>query len=103
MYISNTPILIFMLYKISKNFMIIYFHEDLNSSRLHPEFGSGISIMRGVSRSFCQLDRLGRPSTPIPPPPQPPFHGTLATRLQCTICSYKVKLKLFFVVSHFPC
>lgn len=70
--------------------MILFSLIEINGSSLHPEFGSGISITKGVSRSFCQLDRLGRPAPPAPPPPQLPFHGTMATRLQCTICSYKV-------------
>ncbi|KAG7308329.1 hypothetical protein JYU34_005524 [Plutella xylostella] len=50
-------------------------------------------LTKGVSRSFCHLSSVGRrwvpAGVPRAPPPPPPFHGTLASRLQCTQCNTK--------------
>lgn len=53
-------------------------------------------LTKGVSRSLCHLSSVGRRwVTPAParPPPAPPFRGTLASRLQCTVCSHKSPIR----------
>ncbi|KAJ0176369.1 hypothetical protein K1T71_007548 [Dendrolimus kikuchii] len=53
-------------------------------------------LTKGVSRSFCHLSSVGRRwVTPAPSraPPTPPFAGTLASRLQCTVCSAKTPIR----------
>ncbi|CAG9787003.1 unnamed protein product [Diatraea saccharalis] len=53
-------------------------------------------LRKGVSRSFCHLSGVGRRWLPAParaaPAPAPPFRGTLAERLHCTVCSAKVSV-----------
>ncbi|XP_028162495.1 ubiquitin carboxyl-terminal hydrolase 30 homolog [Ostrinia furnacalis] len=48
-------------------------------------------LRKGVSRSFCHLSSVGRrwSAAPARPAPAPPFRGTLAERLHCTVCSAK--------------
>ncbi|KAL0882788.1 hypothetical protein ABMA27_016336 [Loxostege sticticalis] len=49
-------------------------------------------LRKGVSRSFCHLSSVGRRwavGAPARPAPVPPFRGTLAERLHCTVCSAK--------------
>ncbi|KPI95787.1 PREDICTED: ubiquitin carboxyl-terminal hydrolase 30 homolog [Papilio xuthus] len=48
-------------------------------------------LSRGVSRSLCQLGTASRrwAAAPARPAPAPPTRGTLASRLQCTVCSTK--------------
>ncbi|KAJ2938023.1 hypothetical protein O0L34_g14474 [Tuta absoluta] len=53
-------------------------------------------LTKGVSRSLCHLSSVGRrwvPSAPPRPAPAPPFRGTLASRLQCTVCSTKSPIR----------
>ncbi|KAJ8731076.1 hypothetical protein PYW07_004240 [Mythimna separata] len=53
-------------------------------------------LTKGVSRSLCHLSSVGRRwATPAAarPPPAPPFRGTLASRLQCTVCSHKSPIR----------
>ncbi|CAH1638446.1 unnamed protein product [Spodoptera littoralis] len=53
-------------------------------------------LTKGVSRSLCHLSSVGRRwVTPAVarPPPAPPFRGTLASRLQCTVCSHKSPIR----------
>ncbi|KAI8437204.1 hypothetical protein MSG28_010529 [Choristoneura fumiferana] len=46
-------------------------------------------LAKGVSRSFCHLSSVGRRWVPRARAPAPPFRGTLASRLQCTVCGAK--------------
>ncbi|RVE52873.1 hypothetical protein evm_002530 [Chilo suppressalis] len=48
-------------------------------------------LTKGVSRSLCHLSSMGRRwlTAPARPAPAPPFRGTLAERLHCTVCSAK--------------
>ncbi|XP_062525889.1 translation initiation factor IF-2 isoform X2 [Bombyx mori] len=60
-----------------------------------PEPNPGPLVRKGVSRSFCQLSSVGRRwacPAPARPAPSPPFRGTLASRLHCTVCSTKFLL-----------
>ncbi|PZC85884.1 ubiquitin carboxyl-terminal hydrolase 30 homolog [Helicoverpa armigera] len=53
-------------------------------------------LTKGVSRSLCHLSSVGRRwITPAAarPPPAPPFRGTLASRLQCTVCEHKSPIR----------
>ncbi|CAB3227370.1 unnamed protein product [Arctia plantaginis] len=53
-------------------------------------------LTKGVSRSLCHLSSVGRrwvTPTTARPPPAPPFRGTLASRLQCTVCSHKSPIR----------
>ncbi|CAH2048921.1 unnamed protein product, partial [Iphiclides podalirius] len=52
-------------------------------------------LSRGVSRSLCQLGAASRrwAAPPSRPAPAPPTRGTLASRLQCTVCSTKSPIR----------
>ncbi|KAL4706070.1 hypothetical protein ACJJTC_001668 [Scirpophaga incertulas] len=56
-----------------------------------PEVAPPARLCKGVSRSLCHLSGAARrwPLAPARPPPAPPFRGTLALRLHCTVCSHK--------------
>lgn len=61
-----------------------------------PEPNPGPLVRKGVSRSFCQLSSVGRRwacPAPARPAPSPPFRGTLASRLHCTVCSTKSPIR----------
>ncbi|CAH0585415.1 unnamed protein product [Chrysodeixis includens] len=63
---------------------------------IEPEPPEGARLTKGVSRSLCHLSAVGRRwAAPVParPPPAPPFRGTLASRLQCTVCSHKTPIR----------
>ncbi|KAM3957766.1 LOW QUALITY PROTEIN: ubiquitin specific protease 30 [Aphomia sociella] len=53
-------------------------------------------LTKGVSRSFCHLSSVGRrwaAPAPARPAPAPPFRGTLASRLHCTVCNAKSPIR----------
>ncbi|XP_049873352.1 ubiquitin carboxyl-terminal hydrolase 30 homolog [Pectinophora gossypiella] len=53
-------------------------------------------LSKGVSRSLCQLSCSARRWVPLGaarPQPALPFRGTLASRLQCTVCSTKSPIR----------
>uniref|UniRef100_A0A2A4JRN3 ubiquitinyl hydrolase 1 n=1 Tax=Heliothis virescens TaxID=7102 RepID=A0A2A4JRN3_HELVI len=53
-------------------------------------------LTKGVSRSLCHLSSVGRrwiAPAAARPPPAPPFRGTLASRLQCTVCEHKSPIR----------
>ncbi|XP_026313987.1 ubiquitin carboxyl-terminal hydrolase 30 homolog [Hyposmocoma kahamanoa] len=57
-----------------------------------PEPAEPPRLTKGVSRSFCHLSSVGRrwvPAAAARVAPVTPFRGTLASRLQCTVCSTK--------------
>ncbi|XP_075977562.1 ubiquitin specific protease 30 [Anticarsia gemmatalis] len=63
---------------------------------IEPEPTMAPRLTKGVSRSLCHLSSVGRRwVTPVTarPPPAPPFRGTLASRLQCTVCSHKSPIR----------
>ncbi|GBP83457.1 Ubiquitin carboxyl-terminal hydrolase 30 homolog [Eumeta japonica] len=52
-------------------------------------------LQRGVSRSFCHLGAVARrwPAATPRPAAVPPFRGSLASRLDCTVCSAKSPIR----------
>lgn len=76
-----------------------------NASAAEPDFDYGPEayapamrmLQKGVSRSFCHLEQVGRgwgtAAICLRPPQPSPFHGTLAARLQCTVCNTKTPIR----------